>query len=49
MQVFESGAVQDMCGEDVSFCLDAIEQVLRFGVILGFVSVMKKLVLSILR
>ena len=24
MQVFESGAVQDMCGEDVSFCLDAI-------------------------
>ena len=22
MQVFESGAVQDMCGEDVSFCLD---------------------------
>ena len=26
MQVFESGDVQDMCGEDVSFCLDAIEQ-----------------------
>ena len=25
MQVFESGSVQDMCGEDVSFCLDAIE------------------------
>jgi hypothetical protein len=25
MQVFESGEVQDMCGEDVSFCLDAIE------------------------
>ena len=25
MQVFENGAVQDMCGEDVSFCLDAIE------------------------
>ena len=25
MQTFESGAVQDMCGEDVSFCLDAIE------------------------
>ena len=23
MQVFESGKVQDMCGEDVSFCLDA--------------------------
>ena len=23
MQVFESGDVQDMCGEDVSFCLDA--------------------------
>ncbi len=26
MQVFESGAVQDMCGEDVSFCLDAKDQ-----------------------
>ena len=25
MQVFESGAVQDMCGEDVSFCLEAIK------------------------
>ena len=25
MQVFESGAVQYMCGEDVSFCLDAID------------------------
>ena len=25
MQVFESGEVQDMCGEDVSFCLDCIE------------------------
>ena len=25
MQVFESGKVQDMCGEDVSFCLDAKE------------------------
>ena len=25
MQVFESGDVQDMCGEDVSFCLDAQE------------------------
>ena len=25
MQIFESGSVQDMCGEDVSFCLDAIE------------------------
>ena len=25
MQVFESGTVQDMCGEDVSFCLDAKE------------------------
>ena len=25
MQQFESGAVQDMCGEDVSFCLDAID------------------------
>ena len=26
MQVFESGAVQDMCVEDVSFCLDAKEE-----------------------
>ena len=26
MQVFESGGVQDMCGEDVSFCLDAIDK-----------------------
>ena len=26
MQEFESGAVQDMCGEDVSFCLDAIDK-----------------------
>ena len=25
MQVFESGEVQDMCGEDVSFCLDALK------------------------
>ena len=25
MQVFESGEVQDMCGEEVSFCLDAKE------------------------
>jgi len=25
MQVFESGSVQDMCGEDVSFCLDAMD------------------------
>ena len=25
MQEFESGKVADMCGEDVSFCLDAIE------------------------
>ena len=25
MQIFESGNVQDMCGEDVSFCLDAKE------------------------
>ena len=25
MQVVESGDVQDMCGEDVSFCLDALE------------------------
>ena len=42
MQVFESGAVQDMCGEDVSFCLDAKEIVMKSGAILGFVSVMKK-------
>ena len=26
MQQFESGNVQDMCGEDVSFCLDAKEE-----------------------
>ena len=26
MQVFDSGEVQDMCGEDVSFCLDAIKE-----------------------
>ena len=26
MQQFESGAVQVMCGEDVSFCLDAIDE-----------------------
>ena len=25
MQVFDSGEVQDMCGEDVSFCLEAIK------------------------
>ena len=25
MQVFESGDVQDMCGEDISFCLDELE------------------------
>ena len=25
MQIFENGTIQDMCGEDVSFCLDAIE------------------------
>ena len=37
--------VQDMCGEDVSFCLDAIELVMRSGVTLVFVWVMKKLVL----
>ena len=30
MQVFESGEVQDMCGEDVSFCLDAIEAGFRY-------------------
>ena len=33
MQVFESGNVQDMCGEDVSFCLDAKEKGLRSGAI----------------
>ena len=32
MQVFESGEVQDMCGEDVSFCLDAKKQDLKSGV-----------------
>ena len=32
MQVFESGNVQDMCGEDVSFCLDAIAAGLKSGV-----------------
>ena len=26
LQVFESGGVQDMCGEDVSCCLDAIDK-----------------------
>ena len=26
LQTFESGAIQDMCGEDVSFCLDAKEK-----------------------
>ena len=26
MQQFESGEVQDMCGEDVSFCLDAMDE-----------------------
>jgi len=26
MQIFNSGEVQDMCGEDVSFCLDAKEK-----------------------
>jgi hypothetical protein len=26
MQIFESGEVQDMCGEDVSFCLDAVRE-----------------------
>ena len=34
MQVFESGEVQDMCGEDVSFCLMQKKQVLRSGAIL---------------
>ena len=31
MQVFESGSVQDMCGEDVSFCLDAKEEGFEMG------------------
>ena len=31
MQVFESGEVHDMCGEDVSFCLDAKEAHLKYG------------------
>ena len=26
MQIFDSGKVKDMCGEDVSFCLDAKEK-----------------------
>lgn len=43
MQVFESGAVQDMCGEDVSFCLDAKEKVLRSGAIHEFALDTKKL------
>ena len=37
MQVFESGTVQDMCGEDVSFCLDAKEPVMKSGATLAFV------------
>ena len=45
MQVFESGDVQDMCGEDVSFCLDAQDADLRFGAILVFVQGTKRLVL----
>ena len=46
MQVFESGEVQDMCGEDVSFCLDAKERVWRSGLIQKSVLVMKKRGLS---
>ena len=42
MQVFESGEVQDMCGEDVSFCLDAIEAGFKIWCIQEFVSDMKK-------
>ena len=43
MQVFESGEVQDMCGEDVSFCLDAQKADFeRSGVIHEFVWVMKR-------
>ena len=42
MQVFESGAVQDMCGEDVSFCLGCNRmQDMKSGVIQGFVLDMK--------
>ena len=45
MQVFDSGEVQDMCGEDVSFCLDAKEKGLsRSGVIRRSVWVMRRLV-----
>ena len=32
MQEFESGEVQDMCGEDVSFCLDAMDAGLEIWV-----------------
>ena len=46
MQVFDSGEVQDMCGEDVSFCLDAKERVMRSGVIQKFVLDTKKQGLS---
>ena len=45
MQVFESGSVQDMCGEDVSFCLDAKEEGMEIWCDLGFASVTKRLVL----
>ena len=45
MQVFESGNVQDMCGEDVSFCLDAKKRVMRSGVTLVSELVTKKLAL----
>ena len=41
MQVFESGGVQDMCGEDVSFCLDAKEAGVEPGATLVFVLVTK--------
>ena len=46
MQVFESGSVQDMCGEDVSFCLDAKEAgSSRSGATHAFVSDMKRIAL----
>ena len=46
MQVFESGAVQDMCGEDVSFCLDAIEAGYEIWKALRIRGFTKKLALS---
>ena len=42
MQVFDSGNVQDMCGEDVSFCLDAKKKVSRHGAIHEYEWVMRR-------